>query len=74
MNYLLRRFFVYFAVQQKQKISKRAITAQLNTNPHPLDKYRTNVPLSRSSTFRHFYNVKEGDGMWWHTLNKVWLT
>ena len=69
-----KAFFVYFAVQQKQKISKRAITAQLNTNPHPLDKYRTNVPLSRSSTFRHFYNVKKGDGMWWHTMNKVWLT
>ena len=69
-----KAFFVYFAVQQKQKISKRAITAQLHTNPHPLDKYRTNVPLSRSSTFRHFYNVKKGDGMWWHTMNKVWLT
>ena len=69
-----KAFFVYFAVQQKQKISKRAITAQLNTNPHPLDIYRTNVPLSRSSTFRHFYNVKKGDGMWWHTMNKVWLT
>ena len=69
-----KAFFVYYAVQQKQKISKRAIIAQLHTNPHPLDKYRTNVPLSRSSTFRHFYNVKEGDGMWWHTMNKVWLT
>ena len=69
-----KAFFVYFAVQQKQKISKRAINAQLHTNPHPLDKYRTNVPLTRSSTFRHFYNVEEGDGMWWHTMNKVWLT
>lgn len=69
-----KAFFVYFAFQQRQKVSKRALTAQLNTNPHPLDKYRTNVPLSRSSTFRHFYDVQKGDGMWWHTINKVWLT
>ena len=68
-----KAFFVYFAFQQRQKISKRALTAQLYTNPHPLDKYRTNVPLSRSSTFRHFYNVEKGDGMWWKNLNKVWL-
>ena len=68
-----KAFFVYFADQEKQKVSKRALTAQLNTNPHPLDKYRTNVPLSRIATFRNFYNVKEGDGMWWHNTNKVWL-
>ena len=65
-------FFVYFAYQQRQKISKKAISAQLKTNPHPLDKYRTNVPLSRIPVFREIYKVKKGDKMWWHSTNRVW--
>lgn len=67
-----RAFFVYFAIQQRQKISKAAITAQLKSNPHPLDKYRCNVPLSRLPTFRTIYNVKKGDKMWWPSTNRVW--
>jgi predicted metalloendopeptidase len=65
-------FFVYFAFQQRQKISKRAIQAQLKTNPHPLDKYRTNVPLSRLEIFRTLYKIRRGDGMWWPSTNRVW--
>jgi putative endopeptidase len=65
-------FFVYFAEQQRQQISKKAINAQLKTNPHPLDKYRTNVPLSRLPIFRTIYNIKKGDKMWWHSTNRVW--
>jgi putative endopeptidase len=65
-------FFTYFAFEQKQFVSKKAISAQLKTNPHPLDKYRCNVPLSRSEIFRAIYNVKPGDGMWWHNTNTVW--
>lgn len=65
-------FYTYFAFQQKQKISKKAINAQLKTNPHPLDVYRTNIPLSRSQIFRTIYDVKKGDGMWWHDTNLIW--
>jgi putative endopeptidase len=65
-------FFVYFAVQSRQKLSKKAIVAQLKTNPHPPDKYRCNVPLSRTRVFRGIYNVEKGDKMWWHTTNSVW--
>lgn len=65
-------FFIYFAVQSRQKISNRAILAQLKTNPHPLDKYRCNVPLSRTNVFRAIYKVKKGDKMWWHSTNNVW--
>ena len=54
------------------KVGKKAITAQLKTNPHPLDKYRCNVPLSRSEIFKALYNVKKGDGMWWHNTETVW--
>ena len=66
-------FFTIFAEQQKQKlISKKALAAQLKTNPHPLDKYRCNIPLSRANIFRAIYDVKKGDGMWWHNTNTVW--
>jgi putative endopeptidase len=65
-------FFIYFALQSRQKISKKAILAQLKTNPHPLDKYRCNIPLSRSKVFRAIYKVKKGDNMWWHSTNFVW--
>jgi len=67
-----RAFFVYLAIQSRQKISKRAILAQLKTNPHPLDKYRCNVPLSRTRVFRAIYKVKRGDKMWWPSVNTVW--
>lgn len=65
-------FYTYFAFQQKQLVGKKALSAQLKTNPHPLDKYRCNVPLSRSEIFRALYNVKKGDGMWWHNTDTVW--
>jgi putative endopeptidase len=65
-------FFIYFAIQCRQKISKKAILAQLKTNPHPLDKYRCNVPLSRTNVFRAIYDVKKENKMWWHSTNSVW--
>ena len=65
-------FFVYFAIQQRQQLSKKALDAQLKTNPHPPDKYRCNVPLSRLPVFRAIFDVKKGDKMWWHSTNRVW--
>jgi len=65
-------FYIYFTIQYRQQISKKSILAQLKTNPHPLDKYRCNVPLSRLKVFRAIYNVKKGDKMWWHSTNSVW--
>jgi len=71
-NLSFEAFYIYFAFQQKQLVGKRALSAQLKTNPHPLDKYRCNAPLSRSQIFRALYNVKKGDGMWWHNMDTVW--
>ena len=65
-------FFIYFAIQSRQIISKKSILAQLKTNPHPLEKYRCNVPLSRTRIFRTIYNVEKGDKMWWNSINTVW--
>ena len=64
-------FFVYYAMQQRGHIYKEAIKAQLKTNPHPLEKYRTNAPLSRIMLFKSLYNVKKGDKMWWNN-DTVW--
>ena len=65
-------FYVYFAMQQRQHIYKQAVSAQLIQNPHPINKYRCNVPLSRLELFRSIYNIKKGDKMWWHSTNTVW--
>jgi putative endopeptidase len=71
-NLSYQGFYTYFALQQRQFIGKKALSAQLKTNPHPLDKYRCNIPLSRSNIFRSLFNVKKGDGMWWHNMDTVW--
>lgn len=63
----LKEFYVHFASHQRQYIYKRAINAQLGTNPHPLDKYRTNCVLARLELFKVMYNIKDGDKMWWKT-------
>jgi putative endopeptidase len=65
-------FFIYYAHQQRQHINEKALVAQLKTNPHPLDKYRTNIPLSRLPIFRTMYDIKKGDKMWWPSTSRVW--
>jgi predicted metalloendopeptidase len=65
-------FFVYFAYQQRQKISKKAINAQLHTNPHPLDKYRTNAPLARLELFRAVWDITKKDKMYWPSMDTIW--
>jgi predicted metalloendopeptidase len=67
-----RALYTYYSMQMRQKVGKKALAAQLKTNPHPLDKYRTNIPLSRSTYFNAIYNVKKGDDMWWHTKDTIW--
>ena len=65
-------FFVYLAIQARQKIFDEAVKAQLKTNPHPMDKYRTNCPLSRLELFRSLYNIKKGDKMYWNSTDTIW--
>lgn len=65
-------FYCYLAVQSRQKISNKAFAAQLKTNPHPMDKYRTNCPLSRLELFKSIYNIKKGDKMYWPNNDTIW--
>jgi predicted metalloendopeptidase len=67
-----QEFFVYFAIQEKQKIKKKSLYALLKTNPHPLDQYRTNIPLSRNPIFRKIFDIKKEDKMWWNSTNRIW--
>lgn len=67
-----KSFFSYLAIQSRQKITDKAIKSQIKINPHPLDKYRTNCPLSRLKLFRSFYNIKKGDKMYWHSSDTIW--
>lgn len=71
-NISLEAFYIYSAIQSRQKIFDKAIPAQLKQNPHPLEKYRCNCPLSRLSLFRELYQVKPGDGMYWHNMDIIW--
>jgi len=65
-------FFVYLAIQARQKIFDKAIKAQLKTNPHPIDKYRVNCPLARLELFRSLYNIKKKDKMYWASTDTIW--
>ncbi len=71
-NLSLESFYIYSAIQSRQKIFDKALPAQLKQNPHPLEKYRCNCPLARLLIFRELFNVKKGDGMWWHNTNTIW--
>jgi len=68
----LKQFYIFTAIQSRQKIFDKAIPAQLKQNPHPLEKYRCNCPLSRLKIFRQLYDVKKGDDMWWENTDTIW--
>ena len=63
--------FMYIAYQWRSYVSKKSIPIELKINPHPLDKYRANCPLSRLRLFKSIYNIKKGDGMYWHS-DTIW--
>jgi predicted metalloendopeptidase len=66
-----REFFIYIAYQWREAIYKQSVHFNIKTNPHPLVKYRTNCPLSRSMIFKRLYNVKKGDRMYWDN-DTIW--
>ena len=72
MKLSLEQFYMQVALQGRQKIYKSAIKAQLKMNPHPLEKYRTNCPLSRLELFRSLYNIQKKDKMYWPSTDTIW--
>ena len=65
-------FFCYYAIQARLKIDKKAVVSQLKSNPHPLDKYRTNCPLARIELFKSIFNIQKGDDMYWRNNDTIW--
>jgi predicted metalloendopeptidase len=63
--------FMYIAYQWRSFVSKESIQTELKINPHPLDKYRANCPLARLDLFKSIYQIKKGDGMYWHS-DTIW--
>jgi putative endopeptidase len=64
-------FYIYYAIQMRQKINKNSVNYYNETNPHPMDKYRVNVPLSRCECFQSLYNIKKGDGMYYSPIMSI---
>ena len=65
-------FFNFFACQMRQHLSQKAFNMQMKTNPHPMDKYRTNCPLARLQIFKKIYKIKPGDKMYWRATPPIW--
>ena len=68
---IIEDFFIYFALQMREKINKKSIQYYINMNPHSSDKYRVNVPLSRNEIFTSLYNVKKGDKMYYPNIKSI---
>jgi putative endopeptidase len=67
-----RAFFFYYAMQMRQQLTKKALKNQLKKNPHPIDKYRVNVPLSRLALFKEIHSVNKKDKMYWEDVEAIW--
>ena len=66
--YSFKMLFTYIAIQGRQSInSKRAKQFTLDSNPHPLEKYRCNCVLGHLYTFKKLYGIKKGDPMYIET-------
>jgi putative endopeptidase len=69
---IFMNFFIFYAYQMRQYETKNSFSYELKANVHPPNKYRTNVPLSRTPLFRKIYNINKSDDMYWNSTNRVW--
>jgi putative endopeptidase len=67
----LETFYIYLAIQSRQKVAPEALQAKLKTDPHPLEKHRCNCPLARLEIFRGIFGVKKDNKMWWHNMDTI---
>lgn len=58
-----QRFFLAFARVWSSQLRPDALRMQLNTNPHPVAKFRTNGTLQNMPEFRAAFGCKRGDPM-----------
>ena len=65
----MKELYIFFAMNMRQLILKKAYKYQLITNPHLMNKYRVNISLSRMKLFKEIYQIKKGDKMYWETTS-----
>jgi predicted metalloendopeptidase len=58
-----QRFFLGWARMWAENIRPEAARLQVNTNPHPLSRFRVNGPLANMPAFAQAFSCKEGDPM-----------
>jgi predicted metalloendopeptidase len=58
-----QRFFIAFARVWGTQFRPEAMRLQLNTNPHPLSKFRANGTLQNMPEFQRAFQCKAGDPM-----------
>ena len=56
-------FFLAFARVWSSQLRPDALRMQINTNPHPVAKFRTNGTLQNMPEFRAAFGCKRGDPM-----------
>ena len=70
---IFKEFYVNLAIQSRQFIKKKAMYAELRTNPHPPEKYRCNCSLARSKLFQTLYQINDSKSpMYWNNTNQIW--
>ena len=63
-NFDYDTFFKQIAIIQKQARYEEAEKVYVDTDKHPIEAYRANIPLQNYDEFLNFYDIKEGDGMY----------
>ena len=58
-----QRFFLSYASAWSANMRSQAEQLQTNTDPHPLNRFRVDGPLSNMATFREAFHCKAGDNM-----------
>jgi putative endopeptidase len=66
----LKTFYNFYAIQMRQHVETSSIEMMSKTNPHSMDKYRINCPLSRLYLFQKIFDIQPKNNMYWDT-NKI---
>jgi putative endopeptidase len=67
-----QRFFLGWAENWAANVRPELARLQTNTNPHPLEKFRGNGPLSNMAEFAKAFGCKKGDAMVRAQVCKIW--
>lgn len=58
------RFFINYAISERQNTREEAVRLHVQTNPHSPSMYRVNGPSSNLEEFYATFGTKEGDKLW----------